>query len=140
MAHATDVADYIIRSIPVDPLKLQKLLFYTQAVSLVKFNVPAFEDRIEAWDYGPVVRTVYDKYKNSNEVITPPEASATCLDLNTITSADLVIDYYGKMIGPALINETHSESPWRDAYSRAQNSVISNEVMKEYYSKIFSFD
>jgi len=140
MARAVDVAGYIIKSTPVDQLKLQKLLFYTQAVSLVKFGVPAFDDPIEAWDYGPVVSSIYNKYKKfCFEQITKPVGDIEALDTQTITSIDLMLGYYGKMTGPALINETHSEDPWRKAYAKGQNTVISQKSMRDYYKKIFHF-
>lgn len=141
MAKAIDVADYIIRSIKVDPLKLQKLLFYTQAVSLVKHNSPAFDDAIEAWDYGPVVRDIYDNYKKYGyEDIPPSPSKPNKLSKEILECIGLVIDYYGSKSGAALINETHSEAPWQDAYKRGQNTRIPPEAIKAYYSKIYTFD
>jgi uncharacterized phage-associated protein len=40
-------------------LKLQKMLYFAQGWHLAYFDVPLFEDPIEAWKYGPVVRTVW---------------------------------------------------------------------------------
>ncbi len=40
-------------------LKLQKLLFYPQAQYLRINGKPFFEDKIEAWTYGPVVSDIY---------------------------------------------------------------------------------
>lgn len=140
MPKARDVAAYIIKTIPVDPLKLQKLLYYTQAVSLVKHKKPAFDDVIEAWDYGPVVREIYDTYKKYGfDDIKKAVGSAEALDVDTINSADMVIEYYGAKSGPALINETHSEAPWQEAYKKGQNTPIAPDAMKKYYKKIFSF-
>jgi uncharacterized phage-associated protein len=44
-------------------LKLQKLLYYCQINSLKKYKTPLFDDVIEAWDYGPVISSVYKQYK-----------------------------------------------------------------------------
>jgi uncharacterized phage-associated protein len=141
MAKALDIADYIIRSIEVDPLKLQKLLYYTQAVSLVKYDKLAFNDPIEAWDYGPVVKSIYNVYKKFGfSSIPKTESELSDLDENTINCADLVLEYYGTKSGPYLINETHSEAPWRDAYARGQNTRIDPEAMKAYYKTIFTFN
>jgi hypothetical protein len=54
-------------------------------------------------------------------------------------SVDMVIGYYGQMDGPALIRETHSEAPWRDAYVEGRNNPITNEAIKAYYETIFTF-
>lgn len=43
-------------------LKLQKLLYFTQADYYRSNKVPLFRENIEAWDFGPVVREIYNKY------------------------------------------------------------------------------
>ena len=53
--------------IKLDHLKLQKLLYFAQALSLVRNNKPIFSDSILAWDHGPVVSSVYDTYKNNGK-------------------------------------------------------------------------
>jgi uncharacterized phage-associated protein len=72
MASAGDVAKYIIKSLPVDNLKLQKLLYYSQAVHLVlNDKAPLFPGVIEAWDYGPMAPPVYREYKQYGLEIIP---------------------------------------------------------------------
>ncbi len=44
---------------PIDPMKLQKLLFYAHAWHLAFGKGPLFENDFEAWPWGPVVRDVY---------------------------------------------------------------------------------
>ncbi|XSG83518.1 MAG: Panacea domain-containing protein [Methyloligella sp. ZOD6] len=44
---------------PIDPLKLQKLLFYANAWYLAYNGVPLFDEDFEAWPWGPVVRDIY---------------------------------------------------------------------------------
>ena len=44
-------------------MKLQKMLYYQQGFHLAYFGTPLFEEDIEAWMYGPVVPSVYEKYK-----------------------------------------------------------------------------
>lgn len=62
-----DVVAYILEKQPKkEPLtvwKLQKLLYYCQAWSLVWNEKPLFKEPIFAWASGPVVREVYEKYK-----------------------------------------------------------------------------
>jgi uncharacterized phage-associated protein len=139
MAKAIEVAQYIVDVIEVTPLKLQKLLYYTQAVCLVRYGKPAFEDTIEAWDYGPVIPAVYNRFRSTKAAVKISPRIPINLDPDVMLSADIVIDYYGKMDGPALIRETHSEAPWRNAYREDKNNPISNEEIKTYYKTIFSF-
>ena len=44
---------------PLSNLKLQKLLYYAQGHYLGDHAKPLFEDEIEAWVHGPVVRSIY---------------------------------------------------------------------------------
>jgi uncharacterized phage-associated protein len=135
-----DVASYISNLLEVDQLKLQKLLFYTQAVSLVRFNKQAFSETIEAWEYGPVVPEVYFKVKKYDVPIKIKRVSDDPIDPDIIKAADMVIKYYGGKSGVALIAETHSEKPWINAYKKGRNSEITPRAIKTYYKNIYSFD
>ena len=46
-------------------LKLQKLLFYAQGIYLALNDNMLFYDQIVAWEHGPVVKSVYDEYKQN---------------------------------------------------------------------------
>lgn len=135
-----DIAEYIINfpDIYVDNLKLQKLLFYSQAVSLVINNKPLFREAIEAWDYGPVVRTIYNKYKTYEEQI-PRKNKLVNINPEDIKMVDIALEYYGSMTGSQLITLTHSEKPWQDAYSKGRNTEITKESIKEFYSTIYTY-
>jgi len=64
VAKVHDVAAYIISKIRyVDAMRLQKLLYYSQAWSLVWDKRPLFAPKIEAWANGPVVRMVFKTYQ-----------------------------------------------------------------------------
>jgi uncharacterized phage-associated protein len=136
--NAWDLARYISNLIEVDSLKMQKLLFYTQVVCLVKYNRPAFPDKIEAWEYGPVVPSVYKKLK-VHEMPIKIKGTPESEDAEALYSADLVIDFYGKFSGVELINLTHSGKPWQEAYNKGRNHEITNKAIKDYYKKIISF-
>ena len=47
---------------PVTPLKLQKLLFYLWAEVYHKESTYLFDDWIYAWQFGPVVLSVYERF------------------------------------------------------------------------------
>jgi len=48
---------------PVDPMKLQKLVYVAHGWSLALKNQPLIRDTIEAWPYGPVVPNLYSTFK-----------------------------------------------------------------------------
>lgn len=66
MYTAMVIARYIINKCtletrPISNLQLQKILYYVQRTFL-KSGMIAFSDDIEAWQFGPVVREVYNNY------------------------------------------------------------------------------
>ena len=61
---ALNIAAYVIkeyrqRNKGISNLKLQKVLYYIQIKSLQDLSRAAFDDEIEAWRHGPVIRKVY---------------------------------------------------------------------------------
>ena len=59
-----DVAVYILRKTgPISAMKLQKLVYYSQAWSLAWDESPLFINKIQAWTSGPVVRELYDVHR-----------------------------------------------------------------------------
>lgn len=144
MRKAFDVADYIISSIPVDNLKLQKLLYYSQAVHMVlkdSFETPLFSDSIEAWQYGPVVPAVYRKYRKNGFDEIRPDRKKNSLSPEEMRTVDIVLGYYGNMSGVQLIGKTHSESPWKDVYvPRQRHILISNKSIYDYFKDVLEFD
>lgn len=64
MANVFDVAKYILhKKGPMTTMKLQKLVYYCQAWSLVWDGKPIFEEKIQAWASGPVVRELYNEHR-----------------------------------------------------------------------------
>ena len=141
MAAVKDVANYIINSIEVDNLKLQKLTYYSQAVHLVLNNKePLFNEEIEAWQYGPVVPELYSLYKVNGFDPIPHVGGGGHLTAKEIESIDLVLEYYGKMSGVELINQTHQEAPWKDVYQpNKKHIIISKESIYNFYKDNYSF-
>jgi uncharacterized phage-associated protein len=115
-------------------LKLQKILYYAQGWYLANFDKPLFEDTIEAWKYGPAIRTVYQEFKDSgNSVLDVPveEWEIEELDKQTKGFLDEVWDVYKKYSGSDLITLTHSEKPYMDARKNIQEGDYSNvEISK----------
>lgn len=65
-----EIAKYIIQKSnedghPVSNLQLQKILFYNQREFLQKSGKPLFNEEFEAWQFGPVVPSIYRRYCGS---------------------------------------------------------------------------
>lgn len=140
MATAHDVAAYVIEKTgPVSAMKLQKLVYYSQAWSSVWDDEPLFDDRIEAWANGPVVRSLYGRHRGEFKVSSWATGDPSALTSNQKESIDRVLGYYGSMNAQQLSDLTHSERPWIDARvgladGERGEEEISLASMSEYYS------
>lgn len=64
-----DVAQYILKCKgTMSAMKLQKLVYYSQVWSLVWDDKPLFNNKIEAWANGPVVKILYNAHKGQFQV------------------------------------------------------------------------
>ena len=142
MVSAHDVAAYILREGgPLSAMKLQKLVYYSQAWSLVWDDRPLFGERIEAWANGPVVRELYDRHRGRFEVRDWPDGDADALDGAARETVDAVLGYYGWRNAQALSDMTHQEEPWRRARTglpegERGDREIPLDSMMEYYSSL----
>ena len=146
MYSALSVAHYIIdycneRGRGISNLKLQKLLYFLQAEFLVSTpnRTPCFKDRIEAWDFGPVVPNVYHQYKvfgssnipaNVNDMLVPFYEEISFEDQMMI---DAIVDDASAYSASQLVQITHNQAPWRNAYRRGWSNEISNDAIYEYF-------
>ena len=110
-------------------LKLQKLLYFAQRTYLKKYNKILFEDKIEAWKYGPVVNSVYTIYSScGSSPITnldiPSEYEKDILPDEVEDHLDYVIRKYGIYSASHLVDKTHHEAPWVENYIQGARNVI----------------
>lgn len=136
---ALNVAKYIInycntKEHPISNLKLQKILYYIQGYSLALRNQPAFNEDIQVWPYGPVVKPVYDTFsiyaaKSINNV---DDVELNDNELQAIIQ--IVADE--KMYIPVwdLVEQTHEEAPWK--YTKQVygiGSIIPKDFIRDYF-------
>jgi uncharacterized phage-associated protein len=138
---AKDVAGYILGKMgSMTTMKLQKLLYYCQACSLVWDEKPLFHEQVEAWANGPVVRELFNEHRNMFTIDKAPgdPSKLSAIQKETI---DSVLSYYGDKPSQWLSDLTHIEDPWKNARAglapgERSNRVISHASMMEYYSSL----
>jgi uncharacterized phage-associated protein len=141
MASVHDVAAYILKQRgTMTAMKLQKLVYYTQAWSLVWDEESLFPERIEAWANGPVVYELYARHRGVFKV-SEWDGDPDALDLEQSLTVDSVLKFYGKMSSQELSNLTHREDPWKNARKgmasgERGNVEITLAAMAEYYSSL----
>jgi len=146
------VCDYIIVALDeagesLSLLKLQKLLYYTQAWYFAFYEKPLFDGKFQAWVHGPVNRVIYDRFLNTKslysevgreDLLNDANQEAPMPD-NVNQHIDDILDVYAPYTGSQLESMTHNEEPWqkaRDGFSPAQRceTNIDEALMGKYYA------
>lgn len=151
-----DVAKYILSEVAdCTHLKLQKLLYLCYADYLCETKgEKLFNDVIYAYTYGPVVKSVYDRYRGSKyeilecdetggfEIIPERKYKLSARSriifsengINKISSILKTLERYKGYSSGQLVSITHrSNSPWSHSDSRHINQVISDENILRYH-------
>lgn len=147
---------FILNSISINHLKLQKLLYYIQSWHLVYFEKnPLFEVEPEAWVNGPVYRPIYEKFKShisysDKDIINhykdnlkenfQKSKNELLIDEEQFVFLNSIFKHYGVMSHEKLVYLTHNEKPWNEARCNVgpfeySNNIITHDSMFNYYSK-----
>lgn len=138
---AIDIAKYVInfcykKGNPISNLQLQKILYYIQGYSFALRDKEAFCDEILAWQYGPVVKAVYDTFSLYAAM---PIENAFRIDLNDKKFEEMIqIISLDKLRFPVwdLVEETHREIPWKYTTELfGIGSVIPKEYIRRYFKE-----
>lgn len=112
-------------------LKLNKLVYFAQVESVRACGAPLFDDAIEAWQYGPVARAVYDEFKHCGRAIIEEPSGPVAGDPFAIRMVDEVAASYGKMSAFDLVELSHRDGgAWRKVYVPAGDNPITVEDIR----------
>lgn len=142
MASVYDVAAYILHKAgSMTAMKLQKLVYFSQAWSLVWDEKHIFKEEIEAWANGPVVPELFAAHKGQFTVSAEPKGKRENLTSEEQKTINAVLKFYGEKSAPWLSALTHSEAPWKDARKgvpegERSSRVITLAAMAEYYGNL----
>lgn len=123
-------------------IKLQKLVYYCQAWSLVWDEEPLFQEAVEAWAMGPVVHELYLAHRGQFQLDCWLQGDPAKLAPHQIETIDVVLEFYGEKSTQWLVELSHQEKPWKDACGddaqpgeRCENT-ISHAAMADYYTSL----
>ena len=142
----------------ITQMKLHKLLHYAHGWHLGLTDEPLLDERIEAWQYGPVVPSIYCEFKMFGS--DPIDRLAREHDLRTFESAivppvsksdrfafdllERVWHVYGKLTAARLSALTHaSDSPWtlaKQADPVGLSVEIPDDVIRSHFKERLSQD
>jgi uncharacterized phage-associated protein len=133
-----DVAAHVLRQQgPMSAMKLQKLVYYSQAWSLAWVNEPLFTNAVEAWIKGPIIRALWRRHKGRH-LLTRWDGEGSAWSPRQTMTVNRVLMFYGGLSATDLSTLTHSEKPWRDArkgldYDEPGTREITPTAMWEHY-------
>lgn len=141
MYKAMDVAHYIIKreydkDRPVSNLQLQKLLYFIQGYFYACGEDGCFEDKIEAWDFGPVIPNVYREYKKYGSciIMDVPKNYVCGISNNHRNMIDDVLDLCASKTNSELVAISQSQKPWEISH-RFYIKEITPDRMKSFFCK-----
>jgi len=138
----------------LDPMKMQKLVYLAHGWHLGLNGTPLISEPIEAWDYGPVVPSLYRALKaygpgairNPIQEFAPDGKGDFHLVQPTVDDSATehllarILEVYGKMSALQLSEMTHRpDTPWsqvRNAYPGVRGAVIPDSLMASYFREL----
>lgn len=139
MYTALEISKYILNKCieinrPISNLQLQKILYYVQGEYIKYTNGQVlFNDKIMAWDYGPSIPDVYYEYNHYSASNILDFQNNIELEQSIKDIIDPIIIEKSLFSAWILVEKTHSESPWIDAYNRRRNSSITINDLKKWF-------
>ncbi len=161
---AASIANYFLdladrNGAGLDPMKIQKLVYFSHGWNLALKDEPLIKERIEAWEYGPVIPPLYGQFKKfgngriteralkvvfegmkiSYKVASIDADSDEQTNASTRPLLDRIWEVYGGLSGVQLSNLTHAEgSPWAITYAKnpgQRHLVIDDELIKADFKR-----
>ena len=136
-----DVADYFLAfaneiGAVITNLKLQKLVYYSQAWHLANYKDPLFKEDFQAWVHGPVIPDLYQTFKEKGSMPIIKKLKIKKIenrfDKDSLSFIKEVLKVYMPFGAYQLEMMTHQESPW----IKARKNLKSDEICQNTISKI----
>ena len=140
------------------PMKLQKLVYFAHGWYLAVTGKPLISEDIQAWEYGPVIPSLYKDFREyGNSPIGFPATEFKMRDGRATLFVPLignsgnpeerdtarqVVQKVWKEYGPytpaRLSNATHApDSPWNQVYREGEKNIpIPSQSIREYFLKV----
>jgi len=143
---ADAAADWVILKSPqATQLHVQKLLFFFEGWHLALADSPLFEENVYAWKNGPVLKSIWHRFKNF-EADPIPAATVRTNPANILSDGiqnlfgQIFAKYGGENPG-ALVGLTHMEgTPWQTVRKKAgirrgaqSDIAIPKKLIKDHF-------
>ena len=163
---AAHVANFILENAEKDNvpdmsiLKLLKLVYiFFGWISAFHKGDELYPDPIEAWQYGPVVPSIYYDFrrfgrnpipkgeravlyslKDDLEIISKPTEDVFSSNQGLSSSLEILWNAYKTASAEHLVSMTHEkDTPWWKTYDGTRNKEIPKKLIAEYYRKLYEY-
>ncbi|MCR9171743.1 MAG: DUF4065 domain-containing protein [bacterium] len=144
MYKPTEIADFYLSNhgdSGISPMKLIKLVYISHAWYLGLSGNALIDENPEAWKYGPVIPTLYHKYKNYGNRNIDYINVKSILDKEAPIGAFLeaIWNQYGHFSAVELSSKTHEPgSPWSQVWESITDGnyhslQIPDTLIRDYY-------
>lgn len=146
MITALDVANNILdrsflENIDITPMKLQKLTYLVYKKYYQDTKKTLFSEPFEVWKYGPVVRSIYDNFKQYGgnaikDYYTSPDGSVYLVNEDTSlrfkNAIEAIWEKYKRYDGIPLSEMTHKQgTAWWKAAKANEPYLSNNDILQE---------
>ena len=123
-------------------IKLNKLLYFAQLISLIKLNKPIFKDDLYAFENGVVVETVRQEFRyNYSKFIRDAEKQEIKIEKDYEDILNFTKDVFINVSAKELSELTHEHKCWQDYYKKSKSGTsnwFNKEAGKIPIEKIYS--
>lgn len=151
--HSLPIANYFIlkslaTGVELTPQKLVKMVYVAHGWYLALTGKPLLAEGIQAWKYGPIITSVYNKfiqYGNSQIDELYFNAAANTYPIVEEKSLkeflDKIWEVYNTFNGPELSTITHeTNTPWDIIWNaqgkrKREGIIIPNDLIEKYYKE-----
>ncbi len=161
MQRTLAIANYFIQksNYTITPLQLIKIVYISYGYTLAILDKKLFSEEIEAWQFGPVVPSIYHTFKHYKKEAVSALSTEITFDDNfhfieqiftmdkedenyevTIKILDKVWDSYKQYSGYELIDLTHkNNTPWSQVFKHNQHHIkLEDKEIKKYYTELLA--
>jgi len=130
---------------PITQLQVQKMVYFAHGYHLAMYNEPLVIDIFQAWQFGPVIPTIYEAYKafgsDKIEDLTQVRFAPNKVEIDSISARaketiEATWEITKEVPAAKLSMWTHKQgSPWSNVYVKDEKSTpIPNKEIKKYFS------
>lgn len=126
-------------NIPIDPLKMMKLVYLCHGWSLALRDDSLINEEVEAWQYGPVIPDLYQRIRGFRaSPITAVMCGPEVLSPEQEQLVESVFGVYKPFSGLQLSEMTHQPgTPWSNIWEqRGKNSTIPTSEIKAHFNQL----